>query len=80
MMTWLVARCITRQIEAPPEPRSKPATKRERFFWASETEQGIWRVQFEADKYGVSPVFDNIKADTCWEAAESARPLTLCAE
>jgi hypothetical protein len=79
MMSWLVARCITRQIEAPLETRSKPS-KRERFFWASETEQGTWRVQFEADKYGVSPVFNNIKADTCWEAAETVRPLTWSAE
>lgn len=79
MMTWLVARCITRQIEAPLEAKAKPA-KRERFFWASETEQGVWRVQFEADKYGLCPVFENIKADTCWEAVESVRPLTWCVE
>lgn len=79
MMGWLVASCITRKIEAPHVPSSKQA-KRERFFWASETEQGIWCVKFEADKYGACPVFNNVKADTCWEAAESVRPPTWSAE
>lgn len=75
-MMWLVSSCIARKIEARPVPKPE----RDLFFWASETEHGIWRVQFEADKYGMCPVFDNVKADTCWEAAESVRPLNLSAE
>lgn len=73
-MSWLFARC------APPAPAPAPVRKVRSesaicfspFFWASETEPGVWRVQFEPWN-GISHVIDDVRAETGLEAAGIAR-------
>lgn len=78
MMQWLISMCVVRY--KPPILRLPPPVKKGRVFWASETEPGIWHVQFSEDEYGVSPKLDGVMADTCWDAVEKAKSILLLDE
>jgi hypothetical protein len=73
MMSWLTAACTARQKA---QTLTIKAPKFEPCFWASETEPGIWHVQFSSE-FGIRPKIDGIEAETCWEAVEKARKILL---
>ena len=75
MISWIFAKCIPPpKLESPPvrKVRSEADVCASPFFWASETEPGVWRVQFEPWN-GISHVVDDVRAETGIEAAAIAR-------
>ena len=75
MISWLFARCAPTPKQDPPpirKVRSEADVRSNPFFWASETEPGVWRVQFEPWN-GISHVVDDVRAETGIEAAAIAR-------
>jgi len=75
MMKWLMFMCMARQKAS--RVAALPAPKKDECFWASETEPGIWNVQFSEDYLGIRHKVDGVSAESCWEAVEKAKSVLL---